>query len=65
MTDFRPSTIKNGLFEQESVTLDAWGELTVDDAEALCNVLPCTCVRHLTLNIHGKLTDDFLHCRTA
>ena len=26
------------------------------------SVLPCTWVCHLTLNIHGKLTDDFLHC---
>ena len=51
-----------GLFEQKSVTLNVWGELTVDGAEAIYNVLPCTWVCHLTLNIHGKLTDDFLHC---
>ena len=54
--------IKYGLFEQESVTLNVWGELTVDGAEAIYNVLPCTWLCHLTLNIHGKLTDDFLHC---
>ena len=62
VTDFRPSAIKYGFFEQESVTLNVWGELTVDGAEALYNVLPCPWVCHLTLNIHGKLTDDFLHC---
>ena len=50
------------MFEQESVTLSVWGELTVDGAEALYNVLPFTSVCHVTLNIHGKLTDNFLHC---
>ena len=62
LTDVRPCVIEYGLFEQESVTLNVWGELTVDGAEALYNLLPCTSVCHLTLNIHGKLTDDFLHC---
>ena len=62
VTDFRPSAIKYGFFEQESVTLNVWGELTADSAEALYNVSRCTWVCHLTLNIHGKLTDDFLHC---
>ena len=58
---FRSHVIKNGFFEQESVTLNVWGELTVDGAEALYNFLPFPWVCHLTLNIHGKLTDDFLH----
>ena len=62
LTDFRPCVINYGFFEQESVTLNVWGELTVDGAEALYNVLPCPWVCHLTLNIHGKLTDDFLRC---
>ncbi|XP_067025697.1 uncharacterized protein [Acropora muricata] len=62
LTDFRPCVIKYGLLEQESVTLNVWGELTVDGAEALYDLLPCTWVCHLTLNIHGKLSDDFLHC---
>jgi len=62
LTDFRPCVKKYGFFEQRSVTLSVWGELTVDGAEALYNLLPCTWVCQLTLNIHGKLTDDFLHC---
>ena len=61
LTDVRPDVIEYGLFEQESVTLNVWGELTVDGAEALYDLLPYPCVCHLTLNIHGKLTDDFLH----
>ncbi|XP_015750118.1 PREDICTED: uncharacterized protein LOC107329976 [Acropora digitifera] len=62
LTNFRPCVINCGFFEQESVTLNVWGELTVDSAKALYNVLPCTWICHVTLNIHGKLTDDFLHC---
>ena len=50
-----------GFFEQKSVTLNVWGELTVDGAEAMYSVLPCTSLYHLTLNIHGKLTGDLLH----
>ena len=62
-TDFRANCVKMyGFFEQKSVTLDVCGELTVDGAEAIYSMLPCSCVCHLTLNIHGKLTDDFLHC---
>ena len=62
LTDFIPHVVKYGFFKQESVTLNVWGELTVDGAEALYNLLPCTWACHLTLNVHGKLTDDFLHC---
>ena len=62
LTDFLPCVINHGFFEQESVTLNVWGELTVDGAEALYNFSPYTSLCHLTLNIHGKLTDDFLHC---
>ncbi|XP_015767861.1 PREDICTED: uncharacterized protein LOC107346569 [Acropora digitifera] len=49
-------------FEQKSVTLNVWGELTDDGAEAMYSVLPCTSLYHITLNIHGKLTGDFLNC---
>ena len=62
LRDFRPYVINYGFFKQENVTVNVWGELTVDGAEALYNVLPCTWVCPLTLNIHGKLTVDFLHC---
>ena len=62
LTDVRPGVRNYGFFKQESVTLNVWGELTVDGAKALYNLLPCTWGCHLTFNIHGKLTDDFLHC---
>ena len=62
LTDVRPCLTKYAFFEEKRVTLNVWGELTVDSAEAFYKVLPCTWVCHLTLNIRGKLTDDFLHC---
>ena len=62
LRDVRPCVINCGFFEERSVTLNVWGELTVDGAEDLYNVLPSSEVCHLTLNIHGKLTDDFLYC---
>ncbi|XP_044175056.1 uncharacterized protein LOC114949013 [Acropora millepora] len=62
LTDVRPCVVKYGLFKQRSVTLNVWGELAVEGAEAIYNALPFTSVCHLTLNIHGKLTDDFLYC---
>ncbi|XP_044166708.1 uncharacterized protein LOC122950775 [Acropora millepora] len=62
-TDFRANCVKMyGFFEQKSVTLDVCGELTVDGAEAIYSMLLCSWVCQLTLDIHGKLTDDFLHC---
>ena len=60
LTDVHPGVRNYGFFKQESVTLNVWGELTVGGAEALYNLLPIDF--HMTLNIHGKLTDDFLHC---
>ena len=62
LRDVRPCVVKYGLFKQRSVTLNVWGELAVEGAEAIYNALPFTSVCHLTLNIHGKLTDDFLYC---
>ena len=62
LTLFRPYEGNCGFFEQTTVTRDVWGELTVDGAKAIYSVLSFPRVCHLTLNIHGKLTNDFLHC---
>ena len=53
--DYRFST-------QQKVTLNIWGELSAEGAEALYEVVPCTPQSQLTLNVHGKLTSDFLRC---
>ena len=62
LTLSRPYARNCGFFEQKTVTRDVWGELTVDGAKAIYSFLSFPRVCHLTLNIHGKLTDDFLHC---
>ena len=47
---------------QRNVTLNIWGELNGDASKAVCEVLLHTPVSHLTLNIHGQLTDEILRC---
>ena len=61
LRDVLPFGVDYGpLLPEDSITLNVWGELTVDGAEALWDVLVNE--SHVTLNIHGKLTDDFLQC---
>ncbi|XP_067017621.1 uncharacterized protein [Acropora muricata] len=47
---------------QRNVTLNIWGELSGDASKAVCEVLLHTPVSHLTLDIHGQLTDEILRC---
>ena len=47
---------------QQNVTLNVWGDLSGDGSKALCEVLLRTPVSHLTLNVHGQLTDEILCC---
>ncbi|XP_068751389.1 uncharacterized protein [Montipora capricornis] len=56
-----PFKITDGLLAQQNVTLNVWGELGGDGAEALFEGLSRKQVSHLTLDIHGKLTDDILN----
>ena len=44
----------------QNITLNVWGELRGDSSRAVCEVLLHTPVPHLTLNIHGQLTDEIL-----
>ena len=61
LRDVLPFGVDYGpLLPEDSITLNVWGELTVDGAEALWDVLVNE--SHVTLNIHGKLTNDFLQC---
>ncbi|XP_067018447.1 uncharacterized protein [Acropora muricata] len=46
--------------KQQTVTLNVWGELSGDGCKAVCGVLLNTPVTHLTLNVHGQLTDEML-----
>ena len=47
---------------QQNVTLNAWGDLSGDGSKSVCEILLHTPVSHLTLNIHGQLTDEILRC---
>ena len=47
---------------QQNITLNIWGELSGDGSKAVFEVLLHTPVTHLTLNIHGQLTDEILRC---
>ena len=47
---------------QQNVTLNVWGDLSGDGSKAGCEVLLNTLVSHVTLNIHGQLTDEILRC---
>ena len=47
---------------QQNVTLNVWGELSGDGSKAMCEFLLRHPVSHLTLNIHGQLTDEILRC---
>ena len=48
--------------KQQTVTLNVWGELSSDGCKAVCEVLLHSLASHLTLNIHGQLTDEILRC---
>ena len=47
---------------QQNVTLNVWGDLSGDGSKAVCEILLHTPVSHLTLNMHGQLTDEILRC---
>ena len=47
---------------QQNVSLNVWGDLSGDGSKAVCEVLLHSPVSHLTLNIHGQLTDEILRC---
>ena len=56
--------LSNTDLKQQTATLNVWGELSGDGCKAVCEVLLHTPVSHLTLNIHGQLTDEML-CHIA
>jgi len=49
-------------FELQSLTLNLWGELSCTGAGTLCNLLLASSTSCVTLNIHGKVTDNVAKC---
>ena len=51
---------ENGLVPKQHLTVSVWGELSCEEAKALCKVLASSFLGLLTLNVHGNLTDDVI-----
>ena len=49
-------------FKLHSLTLNLWGELRCNEAETLCKRLVESSTSCVTLNIHGRVTDDVAEC---
>ncbi|XP_015770837.1 PREDICTED: uncharacterized protein LOC107349236 isoform X2 [Acropora digitifera] len=62
VTSLNPMLLPKTHFVQQNITLNVWGELSGDGSKALSEFLLHTPVSHLTLNIHGQLTDELLRC---
>ena len=56
-----PFEITDGLPVQQNVTLNIWGKLGRDGADALHENLLCSRLSNLKLGIHGKLTNGILN----
>ena len=51
---------ENGLVPKQHLTVSVWGELSCEQAKALCKVLVSSSLALLTLNVHGNLTDNVI-----
>ena len=56
--DFRPVLVRKGLNVKQHLTVNIWGEMKCEAAEALCEVLAPSSITVLTLNLRGKLTSE-------
>ncbi|KAJ7378627.1 NACHT, LRR and PYD domains-containing protein [Desmophyllum pertusum] len=50
------------ILRENSLTLNLCGELSYNGAESLCKLLIASSTSCLTLNIHGRVTDDIADC---
>ena len=62
VASLRPVVLANGLIPKHHLTVNLWGEFCLEGSECLCDVLGQFPLSSLTLNIHGRLTDDFADC---
>ena len=56
--DFRPVLVRKGLKVKQHLTVNIWGEMKCEAAEALCEVLAPSSITVLTLNVRGNLTSE-------
>ena len=55
---FRPVLVRKGLNVKQHLTVNVWGEMKCEAAEALCEVLAPSSITVLTLNMRGNLTSE-------
>ena len=55
---FRPVLVRKGLNVKQLVTVNVWGEMKCEVAEALSEVLAPSSITVLTLNVRGNLTSE-------
>ena len=53
---FRPGLVRKGLNLKQHFTVNVWGEMSCETAEALCEALALSSITFLTLNVRGNLT---------
>ena len=56
--DFHPVLVRKGLNVKQHLTVNVWGEMKCEAAEALCEVLAPSSITVLTLNVRGNLTSE-------
>ena len=56
--DFRPVLVRKGLNVKQHLTVNVWGEMKCEAAEALYEVLAPSSITVLTLNVRGNLTSE-------
>ena len=59
---FLPVVVDKGVLPEHHLTVNLWGELSCEGAEAFCETLMGAPLSRLTLNVHGKLTDGIASC---
>ena len=55
---FHPVLVRKGLNVKQHLTVNVWGEMKSEAAEALCEVLAPSSITVLTLNVRGNLTSE-------
>ena len=55
---FHPVLVRKGLNVKQHLTVNVWGEMKCEAAEALCEVLARSSITALTLNERGNLTSE-------
>ena len=64
IASFRPVVLGNELILRQQLTVNLWGELSLEGTESLCDLLTRYSLSSLTVNVHGRLTDGFADCIT-